>query len=148
LIAYWSCFDGEVGMLQGDSREGDEAVRCRGAEFGQLLILYLDQLGCRVAFGAVPKGVDAERLDIDALGVHLRYAVADIGPQQPRRLQWVIDHSRRLGNDCMGVDVDGLDPLAVDHDLAPPPLPRRRCSASQAASDKGEAGQRSGDQFP
>jgi hypothetical protein len=48
----------------------------------------------------------------------------------------------------MGVDVDSLDPLAVDHDLAPPPLTRRRCGAAKAAADEREAGQRAGDQFP
>jgi hypothetical protein len=56
-------------------------------------------------------------------------AVADIRPQQARRLERVIDDLRRIGDDAMGVDVDGLDPLAADDDLAPAMrvrLPARR----------------------
>src|SRR5215471_17386828 len=60
----------------------------------------------------------------------------------------MVDDSRRLGNDAMRVDVDGLDPFAIDHDLAPPPLSCRRCGAPQTTSDKCEARQRAGDQFP
>jgi hypothetical protein len=113
-------------VLQGDGRKGDKSVGRRGAELGQLFVLDLDQLGRRIALRAIPKGVDAERLDVDPLRIHLLDAVGDVGPQQTRRLQWVIDDRRRLGNDGMGVDVDGLDPLAVDHDLASPTLPRGR----------------------
>jgi formylglycine-generating enzyme required for sulfatase activity len=140
--------DREVGMLQGYRRKGDKAVGCRRAELGELLVLDPDQLGRRVALGAIPKGVDAERLDVDPLDVHLRDAVGDVGPQQPRRLQRVVDDGRRLRNDGMGVDVDGLDPLAVDHDLAPPPRHRRGCRIPQAASDKRQTGQGAGDEFP
>ena len=154
LDRMFELLDGELGMLQGHRCEGDKAVRRRGAELGQLFVLDADQLGRRVALRAIPKRVDAERLDIDPLRVHLLDAVGNIGPQQPRRLQRVVDHRRRLGNDRMGMDIDGLDPLAVDDHLAPPPLPRPRTrrlgtrrprSIRQAASDKGEAGQRAGD---
>ena len=48
----------------------------------------------------------------------------------------------------MGMDVDGLDPLAVDHDLAPPTLPRRWGGTAEAASDKCKSRERAGDQFP
>src|SRR5207247_2902358 len=104
------------------------------------------------ALRAVPIWVDAERLDVDPLGVHLLDAVGKAAPQQTRRFERVIDDGRRLGNDAMGVDVDGLDPLAVDDNLAP--SPRRRPGdlaggrTRQAAADKGEAGERTGDEFP
>ena len=149
--------DRELRVLQRDRCEGHKAVRHCGAELGQLFVLDPDQLGRRIAFGAIPIGVDAERLDIDPLRVHLLDPVGDIGPQQPRRLERMVDNGGRPRNDRMGVDVDGLDPLAVDHDLAPSPLPRSwirrrrtRCPRSirQAASDKREAGQCAGDQFP
>ncbi len=150
--------DRELRVLQCDGREGDEAVGGGGAEFGQLFVLDSDQLGRGVAVGAIPEGIDAERLDVDPLGVHLGDAVGEVRPQQPRRLQRMVDHRRRLRNDGMGVDVDGLDPLAVDHDLAPPTrLCRpsrglalggmRRARIRQAASDKGDAGERAGQKF-
>jgi hypothetical protein len=132
-------------MLQSHGCKRHETVGCRGAELGQLFILGLDQLGCRVAFRAIPVGVDAERLDIDPLGVHLRDAVRQVAPQQTGRLERMADHGRRLGHDAMSVDVDRLYPLAVDHDLAPPPRARRRAGIPQAASDKGEPGQGPGD---
>ena len=110
---------GEVGMLQRGGREGDEAVGIGGAELDQRLVLDLDQLGGGVALGAVPVRVDAQRLDVDALRVHRRDAGAGVVHQQAGRLERMIDHRRGRRNDAMGVHVDGLDPLAVDHDLAP-----------------------------
>jgi putative SOS response-associated peptidase YedK len=46
------------------------------------------------------------------------------------------------------VYIDGLDALAVDHDLAPPSRTRHRAGIPETASDKGEPGQGPGDQFP
>ena len=71
---------GELGMLQRRRREGDEAVGVGRAELDQRLVLDLDQLGRDVALGAVPVGIDAERLDVDALRVHRRDAHAGVGP--------------------------------------------------------------------
>ena len=109
---------GELGMLQGRRREGDEAVGIGGTELDQGLVLHLDQLGRDVALGAVPVGIDAERLDVDALRVHRGDAHAGVVHQQARRLERMLDQRHRLGNAAMGVHVDGLDALAVDHDLA------------------------------
>ena len=109
---------GQLGMLQRGGREGDEAVGIGGAELDQRLVLDLDQLGRDVALGAVPVWVDAERLDVDALRVHRRDARAGVVHQQARRLERMLDQRHRLGHAAMGVHVDGLDPLAVDHDLA------------------------------
>ncbi len=150
--------DRQLRVLQCDGRKSDEAVRGGGAELGQLLVLDPDQLGRGVAVGAIPEGVDAERLDIDPLGIHLGDAVGKVRPQEARRLQRMVDHRRRLRNDGMGVDVDSLDPLAIDHDLAPPPRLRcpslglalrgiRRARIRQAAADKGDAGERAGQKF-
>ena len=113
-------------MLQRRRREGDEAVGAGGAELHQRLVLDLDQLGRGVALGAVPVRVDAERLDVDALRVHRRDARAGVVHQQARRFERMVDHRRRRRDDAMGVHVDGLDPLAVDHDLAPAGLGCRR----------------------
>ena len=109
-------------MLQGRRREGDEAVGVGGAELDQRLVLDPDQLGRDVALGAIPVRVDAERLDVDALRIHRRDARAGVVHQQARRFERMIDQRHRRRHGAMGVDVDGLDPLAVDHDLAPPRL--------------------------
>src|SRR5439155_11644326 len=106
---------GEVGMLDGSGRKGDKAVGMTGAELRQRLVVEADQLGRGIALGAVPERVDAERLDIDAGTIHLGEAIADIRPQETRRLERVIDDLRSIGNDAMRVDIDGLDPLAADH---------------------------------
>ncbi len=63
----------------------------------------------------------------------MREPVADIGPQQTRRLERVIDHLGGVRNDAMGVHIDGLDPLAGDHDLPAVLRVRRRPGAAAAA---------------
>ena len=109
----------QLGMLQGGRGEGDEAVGVGGAELDQRLVLDPDQFGRDVAFGLVPVGIDAQRLDVDALGVHRRDPRAGIVHQQARRLQRLLEERHRLRHAAMGVDVDGPDPPAGDHDLAP-----------------------------
>ena len=120
-------------MLQRRGREGDEAVGVGRAELGQRLVLDLDQLGRGVALGAIPVRVDAERLDIDALRVHRGDARAGVVHQQARRFERMVDHGRGRRDDAMGVHVDGLDPLAVDHDLAPPPACACGCAPAAGA---------------
>ena len=111
---------GQLGMLQRRRGEADEAVGLLGAELDQRLVLEADQLGRLVLAGAVPVRVDAEAFDVDALRVHRRDSGAGVLHQQARRLERMLDHRHRLGHAAMGVDVDGLDPLARDHDLAAP----------------------------
>ena len=111
-------FGGEVGILQGRGRKGDEPLRLRGAELDQGLVLDPDQFSDGIALGSVPVGIDAERLDIDARAIHLRQTVAEIGPQEIRRFERVIDQLRRLRDDAMRMHVNGLDPLATHDDFA------------------------------
>src|SRR5205823_4226310 len=111
---------GEVGILQGRRRKGDEPLRLRGAERAQGLVLDPDHFGDGIALGPVPVGIDAERLDIDARVIHLRQPVADIRPEETWRFERVIDELRRLWDDAMRMHVNGLDPLATHDDLAAP----------------------------
>ena len=147
---------GKVGVLQRRGRVGHEALGVGGAELDQSFVLDPDQLCRGVATGAIPEGVDAERLDVDALAVHRRDARAGVVHQQARCLERMIDHRHRLWHTTMGVHVDGLDPLAVDHDLAPPRLGmgmgvsmlrrlRTRCGrrAHHRAAGEGDAAGRS-----
>src|SRR4030095_14451574 len=62
--------------------------------------------------------MDAHRRHIDARVIHLRQPVADIGPQETRRFERVIDQLRRLRDDAMRMHVNGLDPLATYDDFA------------------------------
>ena len=112
----------KVGVLQGGRRIGNETFGIGSTELDQRLVLDPDQLRRGVATGAIPEGIDAESLDIDALAVHRGDARAGVIHQQARRLERMIDHRHRLWHAAMGVHVDGLDPLAVDHDLTPPRL--------------------------
>src|SRR5262249_25639354 len=111
-------FGGEVGILQGRGRKGDEPLRLRGAECDQGLVLDADHFRDGIALGPVPVGIDAERLDIDARATDLRQPVADIGPQETRRFEGVIEQLRRLRDDAMRMHVNGPDPLATHDDLA------------------------------
>ena len=104
--------------MQCRGRKGDEPIRLRGAELDQGLVLDPDQCSDGIALGPVPVWIDAERLDIDARVIHLRQTVADIGPQETRRFERVIDQLRRLRDDAMRMHVNGLDPLATHDDLA------------------------------
>src|SRR5207245_6661578 len=73
--------------------------------------------------------------------------VADIGPQEPRRFERVMDQLRRFWDDAMRMHVNGRDPLATQNNLA---APLRLCLARAATrpgtgvcadgtADKGEA---------
>ena len=94
-------------------------------------------------------GVDAQRLDVDALCVHRRDAGAGVVHQEAGRFEWMVDHRRGRGDDAMGVHVDGLHALAVDHDLAPTGLGVwRGRNAGHRAGDEREAGQGAGEQIP
>ena len=106
-------------MLQRSGGEGNETIRAGRAEFHQRLILNFDQLRGGVAFGTVPIWIDAQRLHVDALRVHGGDARAGIGHQQSRCFERMVDHCRGGWDDAMGVHVDGLDSLTVDHDLPP-----------------------------
>ena len=102
LHALHELLGGEVGMLERDGGEGHEAVGVRGAEL------------------LVPVGVDAERLDVDALRVHRAQARRDVLLQQGVRLQRPPHERVRRGHRAVRVDVHGLHALAVDDDLPPP----------------------------
>src|SRR5215510_898907 len=137
----------EVGKLQRRRREADETIGMTGTELDQRLVLHFDQLFSRVALGAVPERVDAQRLDIDARLVHVREAVPDIRPKQRGCFERVIDQLRGVGNDAVRVHIDGLDPLTGDDDL--PASMRMGVDAAirtgagsggNLAVDKGDAG--------
>ena len=137
----------EVRKLQRRRREADETIGMTGTELDQRLVLHFDQLFGRVALGAVPERVDAQRLDIDARLVHVREAVPDIRPKQRGCFERVIDQLRGVGNDAVRVHIDGLDPLTGDDDLpasmrvgVDAPARTGAGSGGNLAVDKGDAG--------
>ena len=65
---------GEVWKLQRHRGKAQEAVRVRGAPGGQRFVVDRDHVCSEVTVRPVPERVDADGLDIDALGVHLAEA--------------------------------------------------------------------------
>jgi hypothetical protein len=63
--------------LQGERGEGGKAVRTRSAQFGQLFVLDLDDLGGDVAVLAIPEWIDGEDLHVNRLSIHALKALLD-----------------------------------------------------------------------
>src|SRR6266851_778364 len=118
LDAVLDLLDREVGMLERHGGEGDEAVGLRCHQLGELFVLQLDERRRDVAVRLVPVGIDAERLDVDALLVH--GAQTRGRHYQALRPHLQTHHRQGLGEGAVRVDVDGLHAAAVHHHLAPP----------------------------
>ena len=150
--------DGEIRELQRQRGEGGETVGLRRAEFGELFVLYPDDLGGEVAILAIPERVDRQHLHVDALCVHRLEALVERGRDKGlpsgllhRRLEGrvVVAHQLfGLVEQAMGMDVDRLDALAVDHDRqarsAAPPGLLRAGRVEQRTAAKRHAGRRGG----
>jgi hypothetical protein len=111
---------GQVGVLQGHRGERDEAVGVPGAGLGEALVLQRDQLLGHVAGRLVPVGVDAERLDVDALLVHRLEAVLGTRHEQQRVVRGPPHECHRLGHGAVGVHVHRRHPASAHDDLAAP----------------------------
>ena len=110
----------QLRVLQGQRRERREPVRLGGAEFGQFLVLNLDDLRRQIAVLVVPEGVDRQDLHVDRHGVHCLQAFLDHDEAFLRAADDVVQHGgvpaqQRGGfvEDAMRVHVDGLNGLAV-----------------------------------
>src|SRR5687767_2661475 len=89
LDAMLELLHGEVRILERHRGKSDETLRVLRAHFGELVVLYPDYLGGEVALRPVPEGIDAQRLDIDALSVHVAYA---LGPHLVEIRELVVLH--------------------------------------------------------
>src|SRR4029453_2649704 len=98
------------------------------AELGEPLVLDLDHLGDQVALGPVPRRIDAERLHIDALGVHLADPpLADFADSRPAMVVDLAPQERvRLRDHAVRVHIDGLHAATAHHYLAAPAARHRR----------------------
>ncbi len=125
-------------MLHRGGGEGDKAVRMLGAQLRKLLVLRPDYLLGSVTVELVPDRIDAERLDVDALGIHL--LDAQLGLVERRRRNFQARHGVGFRERAMRVDVDGLHALAADHDFAPRRGPFRVSvpRVQKIAADKGD----------
>src|SRR5262244_847598 len=129
LHAFLELLHREVRELERDRGERDEALRVLRAEAGERLVLDLDHLLDDIALGPIPRRVNAERLHVDALRVHLTDAAltdfADSGSAM------VVDFQPEQGvglrNHTVRVHVDHLDASAAHlHFTAPARLSARR----------------------
>src|SRR5262249_18286573 len=70
----------------------------------------------------IPVRVDAESLDVDALLIHGPDALRGVGHEQGVGLERSAHQRHGARHRAVRVHVHGLDALAGDDDLAPPPL--------------------------
>ena len=145
LDALFELPDGEIRVLQRDRREGDETIGLGGAQLRELFVLHLDDGLCDVALRLVPVGIDAERLDVDALLVHGADAIG--AHDQIVRIDLHPHQRHGLRKRAVGMHVDRLHAAAVHHDLPAP----RGCAlrmdmrgGEQIAADEGGAGHDAG----
>src|SRR5215831_21335970 len=122
LDALLELLGSQIGELQGHCGESNEAVGMLGARLGEFLVLNADDLLREVALYLVPVWVDAERLHVDALRVHgLQAQINGALHVQVGTQTWALElevHQRQCLRHCaMGVDVDRLRALPVDHDF-------------------------------
>src|SRR5438270_5465035 len=94
----------------------------RGAEFGQFLVLNLDDLSGEVAIAAVPERIDRQYLHVDRHRVHRLQTLLDDDKMfllALGRRQWLVlvrtEKVERFVEQAMRMHVDGLDALAIDH---------------------------------
>ena len=152
-------------MLQRHRREGDEPVGLGRADLRERLVLELDELARDVPLRRVPVGVDAERLDVDALLVHRADAVRRAGHEEGLRLERSPHQGHRRGHRAVRVHVHGLHALALHHHLSPPRLraavppqetnaasatarPRARAASSRRPDGRGRCRQESAREIP
>ena len=111
---------GQVRILQGHRGKGHEAIRVRRAELGEPFVLDPDHLGRQVALRPVPRRVDAERLHVDALRVHLADAPGPdlVDARAPLGVRRQAQQGVRLRDHAVGVDVDRPHATAADDDFA------------------------------
>src|SRR4030095_5808518 len=129
----------QVGILQRQRREGGKAIGIFRAEFRKSFILNADHFRREIALGAIPGGIDAEHLHIDALLVHLSDApLPGLVDARPDGIGLESQQCLRLGNDAMRMHVYYFRTAASDHDFAALArrlrLRPRRSRPEQAAS--------------
>ena len=117
----------QIRMLQRDRRQPDEAIRMRRTPGRQFFVLQRDDLAGQVAIRPVPPRVDADRLNIDALLVHVPQTLGsqDEIPAAEQVLEGarerrVLDDVLDLRNEAVTVHVHHLDATPPDGDLAAP----------------------------
>ena len=146
LHAFLELLGGEIRVLQGHGGKGDEALRPGCAQLGELLVLDLDERSREIALGLVPVGIDAERLDVDALLVHRADAV--LPHDQGLRLGLQTHERHRLGHGAVRMHVDGFHAAAAHHHFPAPDCPARLrlrvARGEEIAADEGDTGHGAG----
>jgi hypothetical protein len=109
---------GEIGELKGDGRKRREPIGMRRNEFGEGVVLNVDDLRREVAIDGVPVGIDAQHGDVDPVRVHVHQPIGErlaIEAQCPG-VHLLSEKFCGSRNGAMCVDVDGPNSPAVDHD--------------------------------
>src|SRR6185312_4043701 len=97
-------------------------------DVAKLFVLNIVDAAGEIAIGAIPEGIDAKNLDIDAVGIHLRGPAVRMERADQRLRLTAGAHAFQGGpfqkrddlrNETMAMHVDGFDALAADDDLPP-----------------------------
>src|SRR5262245_1318704 len=150
LHAVLELLGGEFGELQRNRRVADETAGDRLAHLRDLDALEVIEATGKIAVGAVPEGVDAERLHVDAVLVHVGDALgldweAEVafellaGGTLERRAADQVEHR---GHRAVSVHVDGSHAAAADDDFAPRRGLRGRVPKPTADADHSSRGRR------
>ena len=112
----------EIGKLQRNRREGHEAIRVFSAELGEPVVLHADHLGHDIALRSIPPRVDAERLHVDALAIHLADAPRPdlLDPRSAVVFHLEPEQRVRFRNHAMRVHVDRRHATTADHHFTAP----------------------------
>jgi hypothetical protein len=132
---------GEVGKLERDRGERDEAVRVLRADLDEPLVVETHHFRRGLAIGAVPEGIDAERLHVDPLRVHRPEPTGQVLPlhHDPAGVMLVgilPEQLRRRGDETVRVHVDGPHPLALYLHFATPGRGLRRAPVGRRFKSK------------
>ena len=111
-------------VLHRQRRERGESIRLRRDQLRQFFVLDGDDFLGQVAVGFIPEWIDRQNFEVDRLAIHRGDTFLDgqpcLGAVVDRRSQRfgarVAHQVRRFVEQAVGMDVDGLDPFAVDHD--------------------------------
>ena len=123
---------GEVGKLEGHRGERDEAVGIARADLDEPFVVETHDFASGIAIGPVPERIDAERLHVDALRVHVAEPRGRILHHDAAGMVLVgilAEQLRRCGDETMRVHVDGFHAAPLDDDFAAPGRRLRRARA-------------------
>ena len=101
--------DREIRRLQREGSEGCEPIGLGGAEFGQFLVLDLNNLPSEIALAVIPEGIDRQHFHVDGLRIHGSEPLVDLD----KRLLGAIDRRQLVPGGVGAEQGAGFAEMAV-----------------------------------